>query len=52
MTFQLVVVQPFGAYPVGALVSDAVQVEAILASEQAACVVRIAAEQAPAGGMR
>ena len=50
MTYQLIVVQPFGAHPVGALVSDAAQVEAILAGEQAACVVRIAAEQTPAGG--
>ena len=49
MTYQLIVVQPFGAYPTGALVSDAAQVEAILAGEHAACVVRIAAEQAPAG---
>lgn len=45
MTYQLIVVQPFGAYPVGALVSDIAQVEAILAGEHAACVVRIAAEQ-------
>ena len=52
MTYQLIVVQPFGAYPAGALVSDAAQVQVILAGEHAACVVRIAAEQAPAGETR
>ena len=42
MTYELVVVQPFGVYPVGALVTDPMQVEAILASEHASCVVRVA----------
>jgi hypothetical protein len=49
MTYELIVVQPFGAYPVGALVSDPVQVTAILAGEQVVCVVRVALGQ-QAGG--
>lgn len=50
MTYELIVVQPFGAYPMGALVSDATQVAAIMASEQATRVVRVALDQQPAGG--
>jgi hypothetical protein len=48
MTYELIVVQSFGAYPVGALVSDPAQIKAILGSEQAARVVCIALEQQPA----
>ena len=48
MTYELIVVQSFGAYPVGALVSDSAQVAAILAGEQAPCVVRIALEHSRA----
>lgn len=50
MTYELIVVQSFGAYPVGALVSDPAQVTAILAGEQATCVVRVALGQQQAGG--
>ena len=45
MTYELVVVQSFGTYPVGALVSDPAQVTAILGSEHARRVVRIALAQ-------
>ena len=50
MKYELIVVQPFGAYLVGALVSDPAEVTAILASEQSARVVRIALAQQSAGG--
>lgn len=50
MTYELIVVQPFGAYPVGALVSDPAQVAVILGSENAARVVRVTFEQQQAGG--
>ena len=49
MTYELIVVQSFGTYPVGTLVSDPAQVAAILASEQATCVVRVTLGQ-QAGG--
>ena len=50
MTYELIVVQSFGTHPVGTLVSDPAQVTAILASEQATCVVRVALAQQQAGG--
>jgi hypothetical protein len=41
MTFQLVVVRPFGTYSKGDVIGDAASIAAIMASEQATCVVRV-----------
>ncbi len=41
MTIQLVVVRPFGTYAKGAVIGDAASIATILASEQAANVVRV-----------
>ena len=49
MTYELIVVQSFGTYPMGALVSDPAEVAAILANEQARCVVRVALGQQTGG---
>ena len=41
MSIQLVVVRSFGTYAKGDVIGDAASVAAILASEQASCVVRV-----------
>ncbi len=41
MTIQLVVVRPFGTYVKGAVIGDVASIAAVLASEQAANVVRV-----------
>ena len=41
MTIQLVVVRPFGTYVKGDVIGDAASIAAVLASEQAANVVRV-----------
>lgn len=43
MNIQLVVVRDFGAHVRGDVITDPVQVTAILASENAGCVVRVLA---------
>lgn len=45
MQFHLVVVRPFASYTKGAIISDADTVAAVLAGENAACVVRIVAQE-------
>ncbi len=41
MTYELIVVQAFGAYAVGSRVADAGKIAAILGSEQQVRVVRV-----------
>ncbi len=52
MSFQLVVVRPFATYVKGDVIADAASIAAVLASEQAASVVRVQAgtQSAPAQG--
>ncbi|MCW3477656.1 hypothetical protein [Limobrevibacterium gyesilva] len=45
MNFHLVVVRPFGAYAKGDIVTDAAAVAAILGSENARDVVRVAVRE-------
>jgi hypothetical protein len=44
MQFHLVVVRPFGPYAKGDIVTNAQAISDILAGENAACVVRVAAQ--------
>lgn len=46
MQFHLIVTSPFAGYAKGDRITDADEVEAILASENAGNVVRVPAEQA------
>lgn len=43
MNVHLVVVRAFGPYPKGAVIAEAEAMAAVLASENAGCVVRVAA---------